>query len=422
MIDPTSSYTLGSSLRTRTAAETLAIAGPIAARLGITRVTDITRLDRVGIPVAASIRPDAHPLSLCVCAGKGLTAEDALVGAAMEAIEFALAEPGRSRVEVMTTKPIRIADGLSQTLLDLCPRFGVRIDLDAEMVCAAAEELNSGETWLLPADLIFHPGPTANGNTAYYQASTNGLASGNTVLEATVHGLAEVIERDIQSFQHFLNTSVLVQSQSLPDFLKPWLKAIADVGLDLYVRYVENEFGLPFFSSTVVDAQAGTPLYVNGGFGVHTHRSISLVRAITEAIQSRLSFIHGGRDSMTHDYRAYRGWSAQRLADRVSELTAIVANPIGAVNFDDIPDHAAMTPDVESAYVFLSEALGRCGMTRICRTAFTTPEDVLQVVRIVVPGLEMWDDRSRRVGPRLRDYVEKLQSDSLRGSDSLRAA
>jgi ribosomal protein S12 methylthiotransferase accessory factor len=38
--------------------------------LGISRVTDITAMDRLGLPVFASIRP--RGLALCVNAGKGM--------------------------------------------------------------------------------------------------------------------------------------------------------------------------------------------------------------------------------------------------------------------------------------------------------------------------------------------------------------
>jgi ribosomal protein S12 methylthiotransferase accessory factor len=86
-------HRLSSSLRRRSAEETLRIiANDIAPQLGITRVTDTTWLDRIGIPVFASIRPDALKGSLCVNAGKGLRSVEAKIGAYMEAIEFSLAQ------------------------------------------------------------------------------------------------------------------------------------------------------------------------------------------------------------------------------------------------------------------------------------------------------------------------------------------
>ena len=82
-------YRLSSSLRELPLNETLRRARGMARGLGISRVTDITRLDRVGVPVYVSIRPGAQPGSLCVNAGKGMHPLEAQVGAYMEAIEFA---------------------------------------------------------------------------------------------------------------------------------------------------------------------------------------------------------------------------------------------------------------------------------------------------------------------------------------------
>ena len=76
-------HRLSSSLRTRSAEESLKYAQEIAANLGITRVTDTTWLDRIGIPVYASIRPNAAVGSLCVNAGKGLRDVEAKIGAYM---------------------------------------------------------------------------------------------------------------------------------------------------------------------------------------------------------------------------------------------------------------------------------------------------------------------------------------------------
>jgi len=348
-----------------------------------------------------------------------MTWADAHVGAYMEAIEFAFAEPGRSSVPTVAGTARDVLDGSPESLLALCPKFGVEIALDAPLPCAPAVEVLYGQSCLLPADLVFHPGPSLSDPLAPYISSTNGLASGNTLLEATVHGVAELIERDIQSFRFFRDESRLVRLDTMPRAIEPLLDAIARAGIDLYVRYAPNVYGLPYFSAVIVDPQAASPLYINGGYGLHPHRQISLVRAITEAVQSRLSFIHGGRDSLSIDYRHYEKCTPAELARHVTDQTAVAADPAGSLAYDDVPDYASETPDVETAFDFLAALLAGQGMSRICRTAFTEPDFPLQVVKIVVPGLEFWDDRSRRVGPRLRDYVETLQSDTLRRPDAL---
>jgi ribosomal protein S12 methylthiotransferase accessory factor len=71
---------LSSSLRSRSAEESLVIAESIALSRGVSRVVDTTWLDRIGIPVYSSIRPDGVKGTLCVHAGKGFTHAEAKIG------------------------------------------------------------------------------------------------------------------------------------------------------------------------------------------------------------------------------------------------------------------------------------------------------------------------------------------------------
>src|SRR4029079_18237184 len=59
-------------------------------RLGITRVGDLTGLDKIGVPVWFCCRPNSR--GLAVSQGKGITAERARLSAIIEAIEGAIAE------------------------------------------------------------------------------------------------------------------------------------------------------------------------------------------------------------------------------------------------------------------------------------------------------------------------------------------
>src|ERR1700761_3207352 len=68
------------------AAETAASAAAVAESLGVTRVADITGLDRIGIPVYSAIVPDSAD-NISVYNGKGRRPIDAKAGALMEAIE-----------------------------------------------------------------------------------------------------------------------------------------------------------------------------------------------------------------------------------------------------------------------------------------------------------------------------------------------
>jgi ribosomal protein S12 methylthiotransferase accessory factor len=399
---------LSSSLRVSPPERTLAHAERRARELGITRVTDITRLDRVGIPVYASIRPNARPGSLCVNAGKGQRAIEAEVGAYMEAIEYALAEPGASPVEVVKAKARDILDGAERydAALDLCPRMGTRIRLDEAVTCVTANDVVSGRPALLPAELVFFPYAPAGRERVLFGSDTNGLASGNDVQEGTVHALAELIERDVRSFQGLRDTSLFVDLDSIGDSERELVKAIRDAGFYLFVRTVPNAFGVPYFCATLFDPQAESPYFINAGFGCHPHRSVALVRAVCEAAQSRLSLIHGGRDDLEDWHAVFRNWPSARKRAHIARMVAGAGRGQDrAVRFADLDDWSAECTSVARCEQWLIERLHAVGLTRVLRVTFCLPHDAVQVLRVVVPGLEYFNEKSCRTGKRLADLA-----------------
>src|SRR5271157_4810353 len=66
---------------------TLARIEPKIPAAGITRVAEITSLDRIGIPVFSCIRPTAEAGAITVYNGKGATVEESRISAIMEGIE-----------------------------------------------------------------------------------------------------------------------------------------------------------------------------------------------------------------------------------------------------------------------------------------------------------------------------------------------
>ena len=76
--------------RTVDPAATFARVQPYLAGMGITRVANVTGLDRIGVPVVMVCRPNSR--SLAVSQGKGLTLDAAKASGVMEAIELYHAE------------------------------------------------------------------------------------------------------------------------------------------------------------------------------------------------------------------------------------------------------------------------------------------------------------------------------------------
>ena len=85
--------------------ETLARFRTLRARMGITRLGNVTGLDYIGIPVAISVRPNSRSVS--VSQGKGLTLTHALASALMESIETFHAEDLDRRFRMRSARELR---------------------------------------------------------------------------------------------------------------------------------------------------------------------------------------------------------------------------------------------------------------------------------------------------------------------------
>ena len=395
----------GSSYRDVAIETTLSRVQGIAAQLGISRVTEITRLDRVGVPVFVAVRPDAQIGSLCVSAGKWLTAAEARIGAYMEAIELAWAEYGRADIPVFHARCGDVLDGATRpgAILDFCPTWGQYLDGDADMLCVWADDIAGGPRMQIPAETVFHPLPPRLSGVRYFGTGSNGLASGNSVLEATVHALCEVIERDITSFHNARDASRLIRPDTLPDPARELLAQLDAGDFQLVVRGLPNPFGLPCFMAVSFDR--GQPDVTLRGDGCHPVRSIALLRAITETIQSRLSLIHGGRDDLANVHRPFRTLTDDERAALYAQVLGDLQRDPQPLSYGDVPDCAAAAPDLTTALSLLLSRLAAIGLSRVLRVVYTPPDYPVQVVRILVPGLECYSRDTHRIGPRLRGYL-----------------
>ncbi len=133
------------------------------------------------------------------------------------------------------------------------------------------------------------------------------------------------------------------------------------------------------------------------------NRDIALVRAVSEAAQSRVAFIHGGRKV-----------PSSQLVDSTSDETKLVRQHMQGVSdsrqkisLTDIPD-LAFVGTLEQQLELVISRLRRVVQEPIYRVVFTPPESPLQVVRLVVPLLENLKENKVRVGRRLKAGIDAL--------------
>ena len=396
---------LSSSWRDRPLDVTRRIAERLAPTLGITRITEITWLDRIGIPVFASIRPGAAEGSLCVNAGKGSTRDEARIGALMEAVEFAMAEPEQHRRVIFVASPMEIVQqaSLAVEFVDFCPLWQVVIDPTARIDAIYATDIANLNAVAIPAELVFSP-YQAMGRQVLFGHSTNGLCSGNNINEALLHGLCEVLERDVLSFNNVQDKSVWVEQSELPVCISELLDKITRAGMRVALRYTKNVFGLPFFQGYIFSANDDV-IAISVGSGLHPSRKIAAVRAITEAAQSRLSYIHGGRDDLTErkEFFAIRGPEVERRELRTMRERALAKRP--AITFADIEE--ASCASVEDGLNLLRARLQLVGIQQVLYVDLS-PNAELAVLKVIVPQLESFSRHSMRVGKRLVRYIEDV--------------
>jgi YcaO-like protein with predicted kinase domain len=355
-------------LRTWPPEESLSRIQPVFSRLGITRLANVTGLDDLGLPVWQAIRPNARLLS--VSQGKGVTHSAAKVSAAMESIELWHAEhlppasirrpAGEVKAELgyrIEQLPMASRHCLGDnTVLDWFPGT-MLLDGSPTLVPDAYLRLDGRvrETWYPPV----------------FQASTNGLASGNVLEEAILHGLLEVIEREAMAETAGRLT---IASASVTGMPRAVLQAIQDAGHQVHIEYLPNAVGLACFG---VQLRRDDMSAVFDGYGCHLDRDVALVRALTEAAQSRVTAIAGTRDDIHRSL--YRGSAALQPEPQMSSSTGPGA-PI-----DIVP--TLRVPHLEEAITHAAKRVQHVTGHSPMMVDLTRPELQIPVVRIICPGL-----------------------------------
>ena len=358
--------------------------------MGITRVANITGLDRVGLPVVAVYRPNAR--SVAVSQGKGIDLPAAKASGVMEAIESHHAERPDLPLRLASEAELR-ADGHRVVDTGRLPRLSVsRYDPHAPILWCDGEDLMSGGgPILVPFEMVHtnytRPLPAGSGN---FQMSSNGLASGNHPLEAIGHGLCEVIERDALALWALRGGTESDDGRlDLDSVDDPTASGLLDrlqrANLGVGVWDITTDVGLPVCVCALVDREPNLfgQIYSSHGSGCHVTREVALARALTEAAQTRLTYIAGTRDDAHREL-----FETARNPDRVAAVRDRVVGPAQAPRrqFGEIPTHD--TPSFQDDLAWILERLSAAGIAQAAAVAFNSRIDAIAVVRIIVPGLE----------------------------------
>jgi ribosomal protein S12 methylthiotransferase accessory factor len=348
---------------------------------GITRIADVTGLDRIGIPVVMIVRPNSRSIS--VAQGKGTCLVEAKVSGLMEAMESFHAERIYQPVTLC-----RYTDLIgSERVVDPAELPATQSSLfhvNLPIPWVRGTDLVEGGSILVPLEVV-HTNftvPRLPGSGCFL-SNTNGLGSGNSYLEAVNHAICELIERDALAVWYASGKSsgapIDLSTVSDPVILA-LLARIERAGCTLIVREITSDIGVPVFVSQLSEAcessRANIP--ATSGSGCHPDRSTACSRAIMEAVQSRLTRIAGSRDDLTP-----RWFQLVRRAEGNHQDTTDHAS---WKRFDDVSSlwHDTLEGDLR----FLVQSLGRTGLKQVIAVDLTKPGIGIPVVRVIIPGLE----------------------------------
>jgi len=328
-------WTLNGTSRTIPVDQTLQNLTDISNKIGLTRIADITYMDKLFIPNYSSVLPGTEDY-IWVYSGKGQTKQHAKASAIMETIERYSSLPNS-----YTKKFIR---GIHKQLIksynilhpyEVIEPLSFDFQDDMQMDYVRGFDIVNNEEILVPAGLaLFRYNPQSPSINPFAYHHTNGLASGNVLEEAVCHALAEVIERDAISiaqlrasaapfhilsniYDNFQKKGYLITPFSkdlfrddhtiFPDVqvnerdynpINKLIQKFEKFNIKLIIKDITTNIKIPTFNVGCVEWISHDYGYLAEGHGTHPDKRIALLRAITEVSQTRVANIHGARDDL----------------------------------------------------------------------------------------------------------------------------
>lgn len=385
---------------------------PFLKKTGVTRISEITNLDRIGIPVYNVLRPSLN--SYTAAHGKGFTANASKLSAAGESLE-------RWYAVTAEIKSFRATwNELSKTypmipLKDLALTPHSLFHEDLEIAWTLSWDLVNQEEVPVPLELVrLSPGGSEAklmdlSEGLLFQCSSNGLACGVHFLEAVSQALLEVIERDSVTCSTFMSRAM---GDSSPVFraadlktipfprVQELLNRISEKNIEIILADNSTDVGIPTWNCFLIDMHDKFYAGTTHGMGSSLEHETAMIRAITEAVQARSIFFSGVRDIVTS--KEFYGFLREDPKNTQKLMKSGIKEEQNLSYLKDNPNNT-----FEEDVNYCIDRLKDVGIERVLALCLSKEEDPVSVAKIIVPGTEGYIFPYYRPGDRCIRSIKK---------------
>ncbi len=269
-----------------------------------------------------------------------------------------------------------------------------RLDREREIDWTQVWSLTHQRPRLVPSAYCYFGHPDlADGPFCYCDA--NGNAAGNTLEEAILQGLLELIERDSVAIWWY-NRSRLprVDLDSLEDpYTRTLERYYREMDRSLWVLDITTDLGIPAFAA--VSHRQDRPVQdIVLGFGAHVEPRLGVMRALTECNQFLPAVVKRDSDGATlydfDDPEAQQWWREATLDSEPYVVPAASAPPTDVRRMAD-----ASGSDIAEEIRACVQRLAHAGIEVLVLDQ-SRPDLEIKVAKVIAPGLRhFW----RRLGP-----------------------
>ena len=365
---------------------------------GITRITEITHLDRIGLPVFSAIRPTSQDGAISIYGGKGISSEHAKASAMMEGFERYSAEKQDENLVTGTVSEISSKGNTIDVESLNLPKDFKKENIELfNLEWNICHDLISGDDYYVPSNAIYHPYVLEdNSCQSLFKSNTNGLASGNSLEEAILHGMFEVIERDAWSIFELTHKNYKqidldsIESETVNDALSKFSEN------DIKIKLMDftADVNIPTIAASADDTLLKDAGLLTLGIGTHLDPEVAVLRALTEVAQSRATQIHGAReDTVRADFARTAGYERMKRINKY-----YFQEEDEKIRLSDIENRStdSITKDID---IVLDE-LKSNEIEHVLYYDLTRPELNVNVVRVIIPTMELYSIDPSRAGYR----------------------